>query len=63
MGFPISFFDKYNPSQFEIVSSNGIRLNDKVSLKEHGLIKDKDSSIKNKPTYVRFVIKHRMPAK
>lgn len=59
MGVPITFLDKYNPEQFEIVSSNDIRLNDKVPFKEHGLIKDKDGAINGKPTYVRIVIKNK----
>lgn len=59
MGVPITFLDKYNPSQFEIVSSNDVRLNDKVPFKEHGLIKDKDGAINGKPTYVRILIKNK----
>ncbi|MDP2656273.1 MAG: adenine-specific methyltransferase EcoRI family protein [bacterium] len=59
MGVPITFIDKYNPKQFEIISSNDIRLNDKVPYKEHGLIKDKDGAITGKPTYVRVVIKNK----
>lgn len=59
MGVPITFLDKYNPEQFEIISSNDVRANDSVPLKEHGLIKDKDSAINGKPTYVRIVIKNK----
>ncbi len=59
MGVPITFLNKYNPKQFEIISSNDIRLNDKVPYKEHGLIKDKDGAINGKPTYVRIVIKNK----
>ena len=59
MGVPITFLDKYNPEQFEILSCNDIRLNDKVPFKEHGLIKDKDGAINGKPTYVRIVIKNK----
>ncbi|MBU4347850.1 adenine-specific methyltransferase EcoRI family protein [Patescibacteria group bacterium] len=59
MGVPITFLDKYNPNQFEIISSNDIRLNDKTPFKEHGLIKDKDGAINGKPTYVRIVIKNK----
>jgi len=59
MGVPVTFLDKYNPKQFEIISSNDIRLNDKVPFKEHGLIKDKDGAINGKPTYVRIVIKNK----
>lgn len=59
MGVPITFLNKYNPEQFEIVSSNDIRLNDRVSFKEHGLIKDKDGTINGKPTFVRIVVKNK----
>jgi hypothetical protein len=59
MGVPITFMDKYNPEQFEIISSNDIRSNSKAPFKEHGLIKDKDAAINGKPTYVRIVIKNR----
>lgn len=59
MGVPITFIDKYNPEQFEIVSSNDIRMSDGIPFKEHGLIKDKDGAINGKPTYVRIVIKNK----
>ena len=59
MGVPISFLDKYCPEQFEIVSANDIRRNDKVPFKSHGLIKDKDGSIDGKATYVRICIRRR----
>ncbi len=59
MGVPITFLDKYNPEQFEIISCNDVRLNDKTPIKDHGLIKDKDSAIDGKPTYVRIVIRNK----
>ena len=59
MGVPITFLDKYNPKQFEILSSNDFRLNDSIPYKEHGLIKDKDGTINGKATYVRIVIRNR----
>ncbi|MDD9956994.1 MAG: adenine-specific methyltransferase EcoRI family protein [Anaerolineaceae bacterium] len=59
MGVPISFLDKHNPEQFEIVSANDIRLNDRVPIKKHGLIKDKDGTINGKPKYVRIVIRNK----
>ena len=59
MGVPITFIDKYNPDQFEIISCNDIRLYDYVPFKEHGLIKDKDGTINGKPKYVRIVIKNK----
>ncbi len=62
MGVPISFLDKHNPEQFEILSANDIRKNDSVPFKTHGLIKDKDGTIDGKPKYVRIVIRNREPA-
>lgn len=59
MGVPITFLNKYNPDQFEILSANDIRLNHSVPFKAHGLIKDKDGSINGKPTYVRIVIRNK----
>ena len=44
-GVPITFLDKYNPDQFEIVNANTIKTNDAVCEKPHGLIKDKEASI------------------
>lgn len=45
MGVPISFLDKYCPEQFEIVNANDYRRTDKVPIKAHGLIKDKEAVI------------------
>ena len=44
-GVPITFLDKYNPEQFEIVNANDYRKTEHVPVKSHGLIKDKDASI------------------
>lgn len=57
MGVPITFLNKYNPDQFDIISSNDIRINENTPFKEHGLIKDKDGTINGKATYVRIIIK------
>ena len=59
MGVPITFMDKYNPDQFEILSSNDIRRNDNIPFKQHGLIKDKDGTIDGEAKYVRIVIKNK----
>jgi hypothetical protein len=59
MGVPITFIDKYNPDQFEILNCNDYRTNPKTPYKEHGLIKDKDGTINGKATYVRIVIKRK----
>lgn len=63
MGVPVTFLDKYNPNQFEILDANNYRRNDFVPIKPHGLIKDKDSSINGKSTYVRILIRNKNPKK
>lgn len=44
---------------FESKSSNDVRVNENVPVKEHGLIKDKEGAINGKPTYVRVLIKNK----
>jgi hypothetical protein len=62
MGVPITFLDKYNPEQFEILSANDFRRSDSVPFKEHGLIKDKDGTIDGKAVYVRILVKRKTSA-
>lgn len=57
MGVPITFLEKYNPEQFEILNANDFIIDGRVPKKSHGLIKDKDSSINGNPTYVRILIR------
>lgn len=59
MGVPITFLQSYNPEQFEILNANDYRKSDKVPIKKHGLIKDKDGAINGKPTYARILIKRK----
>jgi hypothetical protein len=60
MAVPITFLDKYNPRQFEILSCNDIRRNpQQTPFKEHGLIKDADGTVNGKAMYVRIAIKAR----
>lgn len=59
MGVPITFLDKYNPEQFEILNCNDYRKSDRVPCKPHGLIKDKDGAINGKPTYARILIRRK----
>lgn len=59
MGVPITFLDKYNPDQFEILDANDFRKNENVPKKQHGLIKDKDGTINGKPKYARILIKRK----
>ena len=61
MGVPITFLDKHNPKQFEILNSNNYRVNENVPFKVHGLIKDKDGAINGKPTYARILIRRKAP--
>ena len=63
MGVPITFLDKYNPEQFEILNANHYRKSDYVKIKSHGLIKDKEGAIDGKPTYVRILIRNKHPQK
>lgn len=63
MGVPITFLDKYNPEQFEIVNANEYRRTEQVRLKPHGLVKDKESAIDGKPKYVRILIKNKKVVK
>jgi hypothetical protein len=60
MGVPITFLDKYNPEQFEILNANDYICNSKTSVKPHGLIKDKDSAVNGKPLYVRIMIRRKV---
>ena len=57
MGVPITFLDKYNPNQFEIVDARDVALFDKQKNKSTMLIKDADGSINGKATYARICIK------
>lgn len=57
MGVPISFLDKYCPSQFEIVDAKDYTNIDKLKSKSTFLVKDNDSAINGKPTYARILIK------
>ena len=59
IGVPITFLDKYNPEQFEILDANDFRKSDKVKVKAHGLIQDKEGAINGSPKYVRILIKRK----
>lgn len=59
MGVPITFLDKYNPEQFELLDANDFIVDNQAPIKSHGLIKDKDSAIDGKPVYVRILIRKR----
>lgn len=57
MGVPITFLDKYCPSQFEIVDARLYGKTEKQRGKGTMLIKDADSAINGKATYARIAIK------
>ena len=61
IGVPITFLDKYNPEQFEIVDSRDYAINVKQRGKNTLLIKDLDSAINGKPTYARIAIRRKHP--
>ena len=63
MGVPITFLDKYNPEQFEILSCNDFRVTTRTPFKQHGLIKDKDGTIEGKAKYVRILIRKKKEVK
>lgn len=60
MGVPITFLDKYNPEQFEILDAREYALFDKQRNKNTYLIKDADSAICGKPTYARILIRKKV---
>ena len=57
MGVPITFLDKYCPSQFEILDARDYTDIERLKNKSTFLVKDKDSAINGKPTYARILIK------
>lgn len=59
MGVPISFMDKYDPEQFEIVDARTVALHERQKKKSTMLIKDADGAINGKPTYARVLIRSR----
>ena len=59
MGVPITFLDKYCPTQFEIVDARDVAFNDKQRNKSTYLIKDADGAINGKPTYARICIRRK----
>lgn len=48
MGVPITYMDKHNSDEFEVVDANTFISNESVAQKPHGLIKDKDGTITTK---------------
>ena len=59
-GVPISFLNKYCPTQFEIVDARNYANTEKLKNKSTYLVKDADGSINGKPTYARILIKKKL---
>ena len=51
MGVPITYLDKHNPDQFEILDANDFIIGNRAPQKPHGLIKDKDGSVEGRIVY------------
>ena len=59
MGVPITYLDKHNPDQFEILDANDFIIGNRAPQKPHGLIKDKDGSVEGRIVYARILIRKR----
>lgn len=59
MGVPITYLDKHNPDQFEILDANDFIIRDQAPKKPHELIKDKDGYVKGRIVYARILIRKR----
>ncbi|MCQ2226969.1 MAG: adenine-specific methyltransferase EcoRI family protein [Bacteroidales bacterium] len=57
IGVPISFLDKYNPEQFELLDARDFTNVERLKNKQYGLIKDADGAINGKPKYARILIR------
>ena len=63
MGVPITFLDKYNPDQFEVLDAREYAKNDKQKNKNTYLVKDADGAINGKAKYVRILIRKKAQQK
>lgn len=61
MGVPLTFLDKYNPDQFEILNANDFRRSDSIPIKKHGLIKDNHGTVPGlpRPVFGRIVVRRK----
>ena len=57
MGVPITFLDKYNPEQFEILDARDFTDIERLKQKNYALVKDADGSINGKAKYARILIR------
>lgn len=60
MGVPITFLDKWDDEEFEVVDSRGYTSIERLKNKDCMLVKDKDISIDGKPTFARILIKKKV---
>jgi hypothetical protein len=59
MGVPITFLDKYNPEQFEILGCNDERKGDSRNVSRTGRANSIAGYIAGKRMYARILIRHR----
>lgn len=59
IGVPITFLDKYNPEQFDIVNCNDYKIKDNIQNKPTGLVKDKEGRLADRIVYTRILIKRK----
>ena len=59
MGVPITFLDKYNPEQFEILDARDYTNIERLKTKSTMLVKDADGSVNGKAKYARILIRRR----
>lgn len=59
MGVPITFLDKYNPEQFELLDARDYTKTDRLKNKNYALIKDADGCINGKAKYARILIRNK----
>ncbi len=62
MGVPITFLDKYNPEQFEILDARDYTNIERLKTKSTMLVKDADGSVNGKAKYARILIRRRNSA-
>lgn len=59
MGVPITFIDKYNPDEFELLDGRDFTKIERLKNKDTYLLKDADGCVKGKNKYARIIVKRR----
>lgn len=57
MGVPITFLDKHNPDQFELVDARVLGMGERQRTKKTMLIKDEDTAVNGVYHYARVAIR------